>query len=394
MAEERTISLPPAVEAIGIPIAALVVAMLLYGVFVTLLGQNPLEVFALLYKGGFGSGFAWQNTLLLASPLILTGLAVAIPAQAGMVIIGGEGALALAALVAALVGGALDGLAPHIVQLGMLLAGALCGAIWIGLSGWLRTYRGVNETISSLLFSYIGIALLNFCVNGPFRDPNSLNKPSTRPIGDVNMIGNLPGLDVHYGLLFGVLFALAAWVVLRFTTIGFGLRIVGGNPRAAQMAGLRVGLWVVGAAAVGGAAAGLAGAIEVAAVQGSANADVVAGYGYVGILVAFLARQNPLAVIPVAILIGGFDAAGGMLQRRLDMPDSSVLVLQGIAFVTILASETMTGRLRLRPRHAPLSGNLAAPSGQAPPSADVTVLQPPESSEEDIATPPRREAHE
>jgi simple sugar transport system permease protein len=153
---------------------------------------------------------------------------------------------------------------------------------------------------------------------------------------------------VHYGLLFGVVFALAAWVVLRFTTVGFALRMVGGNPRAAQMAGLRVGLWVIAAAAVGGAAAGLAGAIEVAAVQGAANASVVAGYGYAGILVAFIARQNPLAVIPVAILIGGINAAGGMLQRRLDMPDASVLVLQGIAFVVIIASETLTGRLRIR----------------------------------------------
>lgn len=176
------------------------------------------------------------------------------------------------------------------------------------------------------------------------KDPASLNKPSTRPIGDVNMIGNLPGLDVHYGLAIGAVIALLAWIVLRYTTIGFALRTVGGNVRAAQMAGLRVGGWIVGAAAAGGAMAGLAGAIEVAAVQGSANASVIAGYGYAGILVAFIARQNPLAVIPVSILIGGINAAGGLLQRRLDMPDATVLVLQGIAFVVIIASETLIGR--------------------------------------------------
>jgi simple sugar transport system permease protein len=345
---DRVSRLIPLAEGVGIPVAALLVAMLLFAGFVSLVGQSPLEVFSLLYQGGFGSGFAWQNTLLRASPLILTGLAVALPAQAGMVIIGGEGALALGALTAAVAGLALGGMPPHVVQTGMLLTGAACGALWIGLSGWLRNYRGVNETISSLLLSYIAIALLNHFVEGPLKDPASLNKPSTRPIGDVNMIGNLPGLDVHYGLLFGVVFALAAWVILRFTTVGFALRMVGGNPRAAQMAGLRVGLWVIAAAAVGGAAAGLAGAIEVAAVQGAANASVVAGYGYAGILVAFIARQNPLAVIPVAILIGGINAAGGMLQRRLDMPDASVLVLQGIAFVVIIASETLTGRLRIR----------------------------------------------
>jgi len=325
---------------------ALIVSMLLFALFVAAIGQSPVEVFSLLYQGGFGSAFAWQNTLLRAAPLILTGLAVAIPAQAGMVIIGGEGALALGALAGAIAGVILAGLPSLTVQAGILLAGALCGGLWIGLSGWLRHYRGVNETISSLLLSYIGIALLNHFVEGPLKDPASLNKPSTRPIGDANLIGNLPGMDVHYGLLFGALFALLAWGVLRFSTLGFALRIVGGNVRTAQMAGLRVGWWIVGAAALGGAAAGLAGAIEVAAVHGAANAAVVAGYGYAGILVAFIARQNPLAIIPVAILIGGINAAGGMLQRRLEMPDATVLVLQGIAFVVIIASETFAGRLR------------------------------------------------
>jgi len=338
----------PHMESVGIPIAALLVAMMLFALFIAIIGESPIAVFSLLYQGGFGSAFSWQNTLLRAAPLILTGLAVAIPAQAGMVVIGGEGALALGALAGAVAGVALSGMPSLGVQAGILLAGALCGAFWVGLSGWLRHYRSVNETISSLLLSYIGIALLNHFVEGPLKDPASLNKPSTRPIGDANMIGNLPGIDVHYGLLFGALFALLAWGVLRFTSVGFALRIVGGNVRTAQMAGLRVGWWVVGAAAMGGAAAGLAGAIEVAAVQGSANASLIAGYGYAGILVAFIARQNPLAVIPVAILIGGINAAGGMLQRRLDMPDATVLVLQGIAFVVIIASETLAGRLRLR----------------------------------------------
>jgi ABC-type uncharacterized transport system permease subunit len=336
------------IEAIGIPITALLTAMLLFAGFVWAAGQSPLEVYALLYQGGFGSAFSWQNTLLRASPLILTGLAVAIPAQAGMVIIGGEGALVLGGLAAALTALALSTMPPLIVQIGMLLAGALMGAVWIGIAGWLRSYRRVNETISSLLLAYIGIALLNHFVEGPFKDPASLNKPSTAPIGDVNMLPHILGTDVHYGLLIGILFALVAWWVLKFTTAGFALRTVGGNPRAAQMAGLQVGLWTVAAAATGGAAAGLAGGIEVSAVLGSANASLIAGYGNAGILVAFIARQNPLAVIPVAILIGGINAAGGMLQRRLDMPDATVLVLQGIIFIMILTSDTLLGRWRAR----------------------------------------------
>ena len=221
------------------------------------------------------------------------------------------------------------------------------GGAWIALSGALRHFRGVNETISSLLLTYIAIAILNHMVSGPMRDPASLNKPSTPPIGDANMIGSIPGMDVHWGLVFGIVFCIGAWVLMDRTTFGFAARMVGGNVRAAAMSGLPVGRLLIITCFIAGAAAGLAGMVEVAAVHGAANAPLAAGYGYTGILVAFLARQNPLAVIPVAILLGGIDASGGLLQRRLDLPDATVMVLQGIIFVVILASETLYGRFRV-----------------------------------------------
>lgn len=332
-------------EPILLPTGAMLLAMLLFAGFVWANGQSPAEVFGLLWMGGFSDSFAWQNTLLRAAPLILTGLAVAIPARAGLVIIGGEGALALGALAAGMAGVYLGVFPPIIVQSGMLIAGALLGAVWIGFAGWLRHWRGVNETISSLLLFYIGVAIFNHCVEGPLRDPASLNKPSTPPIAEINWIQSIPGLDVHWGLVVGLVVAIVLGIILRWTTLGFALRVVGGNVRAARLVGLPVGAMVVGASAVGGAAAGLAGAIEVAAVHGSANASVLAGYGHNGILVAFLARHNPFAVIPVAILIGGVNAAGGLLQRRLDMPDATVLVLQGITFVIVLAADSLSGKL-------------------------------------------------
>jgi simple sugar transport system permease protein len=185
------------------------------------------------------------------------------------------------------------------------------------------------------------------------RDPASLNKPASHALPDADMIGNIPGMDVHWGLAFGVAFCVLAYVLLFHTTFGFAARMVGGNPRAARLAGLPVGRILIIVTALAGAAGGLAGMVEIAAVQGRASASVAAGYGYTGILVAFIARQNPLAVIPVALLFGGIGASGGLLQRRLDLPDASVLVLQGIIFVVILASETLFGRFRIfRPREA------------------------------------------
>jgi general nucleoside transport system permease protein len=342
-----------AAEALVIPVAALAAAMIVFGIFMAALGQNPLEIYALIYKGAFASAFSWQNTLSRAAPLILTALCVALPAQAGLMVIGGEGAVVLGGLAAAIVGHLLGGLAPAGVKVAMIFAGMLIGGLWIALAGALRQYRGVNETISSLLLTYVAVALFNHFVEGPLRDPSSLNKPSTASIGGANMLGNLPGLDVHWGLAFGVVFCLAMHVLVRYTTYGFALRIVGGNPRAARLAGLPVGALVLAACLLGGAAAGLAGAVEVAAVHGTANASLIAGYGYAGIVVAFIARQNPIAIVPVAVLVGGLSASGGMLQRRLDLPDATVLVLQGIAFMLILASETLYGRLKLfRPETA------------------------------------------
>jgi len=335
-----------AAEALVIPVGALAAAMIVFGIFMAALGQNPLEIYALIYKGGFASAFSWQNTLSRAAPLILTALCVALPAQAGLMVIGGEGAVVLGGLAAAIVGHLLGGAAPTGAKIAMTVGGMLVGGLWIALAGVLRQYRGVNETISSLLLTYVAVALFNHFVEGPLRDPSSLNKPSTASIGGANMIGNLPGLDVHWGLAFGVVFCLAMHVLVRYTTYGFSLRIVGGNPRAARLAGLPVGALVLTACLLGGAAAGLAGAVEVAAVHGTANASLIAGYGYAGILVAFIARQNPIAIVPVAVLVGGLSASGGMLQRRLDLPDATVLVLQGIAFMLILASEALYGRLK------------------------------------------------
>ena len=334
-------------ESAAVPLFAVVVSMILFGAFVWLAGASPFAVYRYIYQAAFGSWFGWQNTLQRAAPLALTALCTALPAQMGMVIIGGEGALVLGGLAAAATGLALMGSAPAlIVQIAMALAGMAMGGIWIGLSGLLRQWRAVNETISSLLLSYIAIAILNHVVEGPLKDPASLNKPSTAPLLPTVRIGTIPGMDVHWGLVFGIVFCVAAYIVMFHTTFGFGARIAGGNARAARIVGLPVGRMVLIVTFLGGAAAGLAGMAEVAAVQGRANASLVAGYGLTGILVAFLARQNPIAIPFVAVLLGGIGASSGLLQRRLGLPDATVLVLQGILFVVLLASETLYGRLR------------------------------------------------
>jgi simple sugar transport system permease protein len=333
-------------EGVVVPLGALLAGMALFSLFVALLGKSPGQLFELMWRGGFGSWFSIQNTLSRAAPLLLAALCVALPARLGLVVIGGEGAIVLGGVAAAALGATLDGAPAVLVIPLMALAGLAAGGLWIGAIGALRHYRAVNETISSLLMAYIAIALMNQLVEGPLRDPASLNKPSTHPLAAAYRIGDMPGMEVHWGLAIGVGACLVSWLLIEKTRWGFAARIAGGNVRAAQIQGLAVGPLIVGFTALAGAFAGLAGMIEVAAVQGSANASLAAGYGYTGILVAFLARHNPLAIIPVALLLGGIDAAGGLIQRRMGLPDATVLVLQGMLFVVILLSETCYSRLK------------------------------------------------
>jgi simple sugar transport system permease protein len=333
-----------ALEAVVVPLAGLVVSLAVFGVFVGLAGANVLDVYYQMYRGAFGSWFSLQNTLIRAAPLTLTALCTALPAQLGLVIIGGEGALVMGALAAVVAAHAADGASPWLVLFAMATAGGLAGGAWVAVEGALRTLRGVNETISSLLLNYIAIGVFKHLVEGPMRDPASLNKPSTRPIGDENALGLIPGTEVHWGLVYGVVGCIAAYVLMRRTAFGFAAKVIGGNARAALLGGLPVHRIVIATCALAGAAAGLAGMVQVAAVHGTANASLIAGYGYTGILVAFLARQHPLGVLPVAVLIGGISASGGLLQRTEHLPDATVNVLQGILFIVILGSETLRGR--------------------------------------------------
>ena len=345
---DLAIRLRRSAEYLVIPLLALLISAVLFSIFLLAIGKSPEQFYSLVYQGGFGTAFSLQNTLQRSAPLVLTGLAVAIPARIGLIMIGGEGALVLGGFAAAAVAVPMIGRVPPSITLAiMFMTSIVVGGVWVGFAGFLRYARGVNETISSLLLTYIGIAIMNFFVEGALRDLTNPNKPSTKPIGDAYMIGKIPGTDVHWGLLVGIAIAIMLHILMTRTTFGFAARITGGNPRAALAQGLPVGKLMVICTAIAGACAGIAGFFEVAAIQGQANASLVAGYGFTGILVSFLARHNPIAVVVVSIMFGGIVASGGLIQRRMGLPDATVLVLQGLTFVVLLVSETLYGRFAI-----------------------------------------------
>jgi general nucleoside transport system permease protein len=338
---------PPLIDSVVISLAALIIALFLFGLFVLCKGVNPLDVYTWMLRGSFYDSrswdktvFDWQKTLTYAWPIMLTALCVALPARVGMVVIGGEGCVLLGGLMAALVGNKLGNAPTFVIVPAMVIAGMTVGGLWITMVGALRQFRGVNETISSLLLNYIALAILNHCVEGPMRDPLELDHPSSVMIGQAAII------NIWWGLIFGVVVCLFAWVLMDHTTHGFATSIVGGNVRAARIAGLSVAKFSLIACFLGGAAAALTGVVQVAAVHKRANDSLSAGYGYSGILVAFIARQNPLAIIPVAILLGGVSASGDLLQLKLHLSSASLQVFQGMLFLLILGLDTWSGRMK------------------------------------------------
>jgi ABC-type uncharacterized transport system permease subunit len=348
-------------EAVAVMLTAIVGAVLLFAMFCAWVGASPAGVFASIYKAGFGSWYSWQNSLLRAAPLMLCGLATALPAQAGIITVGNEGAFVVGGLAAAAAGLATLAAPAWLCLVLMGLAGGLAGGAWIALAAGLQQYRGVNAVISSLLLNYIGIALLLQLVEGPMHDPGSFNFPATYPLPPRDQLGNISGTRVHYGLVFGVIACLLVWFLLERTVWGMKVKIVGGNARTAKLVGLPLGQIVLTASFLGGACAGLAGMVEVAAIHGRASHAISAGYGYVGILVAFLARQSPLRIVVVSLVLGAVLASGGILQRDHELPDATITVFEGIAFLAILASEALYGRFSfvLGPRPKPLEREMA-----------------------------------
>ena len=342
----RMIFPPSLTDALVLSIIAVIISLILFGLFVLCSGVNPLDVYQGMAFGAFGTSFNWRITLLRATPIMLTALCVVFPARLGMIIIGGEGAVVLGGLVAVAAAHSVPNAQPFVGMIVMAGAAMIVGGLWIMIPGALRQFRGVNETISSLLLNYIAIAILNHCVEGPMRDPHEVDHTSTFPIASAFFVGKIPGTEIHYGLLVGLIACILGWILMDRTTFGFSSRIVGGNPRAARIAGLSITKLSLTSCFLGGAAAALAGVFEIGAVHHRANDALNCNHGYNGILIAFVARQNPLAVIPVAILMGGVSASGDYLQSELQLSSASVQVFQGILFLVILGLDTYTGRLR------------------------------------------------
>ena len=345
-----------------VSVGAIVVALLLGAVVLKLVGGDPLAAYAHIGRAAFGDIGVFSDTLVKATPLIMVGLACSVAFRMRLWNIGAEGQFYMGALGASAV--ILSGLVPEtasrpVTIAVMLVAGMLCGAAWGFIPGWLKARLRVNEIITTLMMNYIAVALVNFFVfgvwsEGGFQMSKTFQKAAWLPrLADyAKEFTVFRGLTTHFGLVFGVVAAVVVWYILYRSLWGYEIRLIGDNARAAEYAGINITRNTVLVMMLSGALAGLAGMSEIAGVVHRLQTSISPGYGFTGIIIAWLAKLNPLVVIPVSILFGGLILAGREIQ-----PSGVPRLIQGIILFMLIASEVL---LRYRVRLVRVAGGAGA----------------------------------
>ncbi|MEO5884387.1 MAG: ABC transporter permease [Candidatus Limnocylindrales bacterium] len=333
-------------------LAAFAVALVIGGIVLVFVGGDPIRTYLHIIDAAFGDPGVLSDTLVKATPLILTGLACALAFRMRLWNIGAEGQFLLGAWGASAVvlWPILPAGTPAIVVIpAMMIAGAAAGAAWGILPGVLKARLGVNEIITSLMLNYIALAWVQFWVFGPwseggFQQSDQFPREAWLPrLTDfAEAFPPLAGLTTHLGLVFALIAAAILSVVVSRTRFGYEMRLIGDNPRAARYAGIDIAKYVIVVFAISGALAGLAGMSEVSGVVHRLQDRISPGYGFTAIIIAYLARFGPWRVVVAAILFGALILAGREIQ-----PSGVPAMIQGIILFCLIAAEVLV-RYRIR----------------------------------------------
>jgi simple sugar transport system permease protein len=329
---------PSLVATLAYPAGAIAATFVIAGLLVLAAGASPFSVFAQVVKGAAGSKFAILETLTRATPLIFTGLAVAVAFRARLWNIGAE---------AQLYAGALALPAPALIPLIMLAAMAAGAALLAG-PAILKTRFGVDEVVTTLLLNFIMILFVSMLLEGVLKDPMGMGWPqSQRVVAEAQLMKLVPRSRLHLGFVIALVAAVAVWVVMKKTTLGYEMRAVGHNPEAARFAGVPVNRVLMKTALISGGLAALAGFSEVAGLKGNLTLDLSPGFGYTGIVVAMLAMLNPLGVVAAAIFVAGIFVGADAMSRTAGVPSYIAQVMVATALLTMVVA-IMLARFRIR----------------------------------------------
>lgn len=321
-----------------VPLCSVILALMCGWVFLYLGGHSPYEVYVNMYQKALGSSYAISETIVKAIPLMIAGLAVSLAFRMNLWNIGAEGQLYMGAFAASGVALSLGELNMFPLLTLMLIASFIAGAFWALIPGLLRAYWTVNETITTLMLNYVAIFWVQFLVYGPWKDPNSLGFPLTPRFSANAYLPSIGDSRVHMGLLVALLIAVIFYLLLKYSRWGYEIRVVGQSQAAANYTGINVVKNILLVMFISGGVAGITGMIEVAGITHRLQEGISPGYGFTAIIVAWLARLNPFAIVLVAFLLGAL-LVGGFGVQSIGIPFSTVSVLQGAILFFLLAGE-------------------------------------------------------
>lgn len=333
-------SSPSVFMQILVALVSILLALVGCALFLLLTGHRPLEVYSTMFYGVVSTSYGLTESILKAIPLAIAGLGLGLAYRMLLWNIGGEGQIYMGAFAATGVALAIPDQPIWIVLPLMMLAGALAGGAWALLPAIPRAYLGVNETITTLMLNYVAIFWVDYLVYGPWKDPEGFNFPLTATFSRSATLPTFGHSRVHAGLLLALIIAVIFYFVIYWTKWGYEIRVIGESEQAARYAGMNIRKQIILVMFISGAICGLAGMSEVSGLVHRLRPDFSPGYGYTAIIIAWLAKLNPLATILVAFLFGALETGGYIIQTS-GISANLVSVLQGILLFFVLGGDIL-----------------------------------------------------
>lgn len=328
-----------------ISIGAIGLALIIGGILISFAGINPWDAIPYLVKGSFGNRYGFGETLTRFVPLLFCSLSFAIAHKSGFFNVGAEGQLLMGAVGAVLVGAYIDGLNPILHIFLCILAGIIFGAIWAGIAGFLKIYLGSDELINTMMLNYVAILLVDFLIHGPIKPADSYLYVSETILPSAKLPIILSRTPLHFGFFISLLVTAGVFYLVYRTPIGYQMRTVGANKRAASYAGINIIWATVVALLTTGGLAGMGGAMELMGTQFKIVNGFSAGYGYDGIGVAVMGRYHPIGIILATLLFAVIRVGMGAMQRGAGVPFPLLNVIQGLIIIFVIASGYLTNKL-------------------------------------------------
>jgi simple sugar transport system permease protein len=310
-------------------------------VFLLLTDRDPVEVYAAMFNGALGSRYGLAETVVKAIPLMLCALGISAAFRMQLWNIGAEGQFYMGAFAASWLPLTFPELPMLLMLPGMLLAGCLGGGLWGLVPALLRARWKVNEIITTLMLNYVAILWVDFLVYGPWRDPKGFNFPLTAKFPAAAALPTFGDSRIHVGLILAILLAGVFWLVFEKSRWGFEIKVIGASEQAARYAGMNIKRNIYWVMLLSGAVCGLAGMAEVSGIVGRLQPNLSPGYGYTAIIVAWLSKLNPAAILIVSVLFGGLQV-GGFFVQTMGVPASVAAMLQGAVLFFVVGGEFLT----------------------------------------------------